>query len=51
VEEIQKVMIFVIKYLQQNDFWKCFFSIWKQHWNSCIAAGRNYFEVDHCGSE
>jgi hypothetical protein len=50
VEQIQKVTMAVLNNLQENDFWNCF-DIWKQRWNSCITAGRKYFEGGHCSSE
>lgn len=42
---IQKVTTSDLNNLQENGFWK-----WKQRWNSCIAAGGNYFEGDRCNS-
>jgi hypothetical protein len=46
-EDISRATPAVPNNLQENDFMK-FFDSWKQHWNSCTAAGRNYSEGDHC---
>jgi hypothetical protein len=50
MEELQKLTTVILNNLKESDFWKSF-SSWKQRWNSYMAAGGNYVEVEYSGSE